>query len=203
MTTATDPADPERTTPLVVVGAHLLGEPLNPALLALGARFVRATHTAPVYRMVALPALPATPDMPATPRRPGLIRDSVGGGTLEVELYELAVAALGRLMLTVGPPLAIGTVSLIDGTAAPGFVCEGYARESGPDITRYGGWRRYLAATSGCGAGGDVPTRALQVFLADGEAFLDVAPRVGAERDVGVGVQHPGDLAEPAGDDVG
>ena len=61
-------------TCLAVAGAHLRGEPLHPALLALGARFVRATRTAPVYRMIALPAL----DHPATPPRPGLVRDPTG-----------------------------------------------------------------------------------------------------------------------------
>ena len=134
----------EPTTCLVVAGAHLRGEPLHPALLALGARFVRATRTAPVYRMVALPAL----DSPATPPRPGLVRDPRGGEALEVELYELPVAALGQLLLTVAPPLAIGTVALADGGSAPGFVCEGYAAGAVPDISRYGGWRRYLAAGS-------------------------------------------------------
>ena len=44
------------------------------------------------------------------------------------------------------PPLAIGTVALADGGAAPGFVCEGYAAGSVPDISAYGGWRGYLAA---------------------------------------------------------
>ena len=51
------PAEP--MTPLVVVGAHMLGGPLNPALLALGARFLRVIRTAPVYRMIALPAMKA------------------------------------------------------------------------------------------------------------------------------------------------
>jgi len=134
------------TTTLVVVGAHLLGGPLNPALLALGARFLRATRTAPVYRMVALPAIAADARRPALPPRPGLIRDVAGGTALEVELYELPVPALGRLMLTVAPPLAIGTVELADGSAAPGFVCEGYAAATVPDISRFGGWRGYLAA---------------------------------------------------------
>src|SRR5689334_6825531 len=120
-TGTTGPAGP--TTCLAVAGAHLRGEPLHPALLALGARFVRATRTAPVYRMVALPAL----DRPVTPPRPGLIRDPASGGALEVELYELPVAALGPLLLTVAPPLVIGTVALDDGGAVPGFVCEGYA----------------------------------------------------------------------------
>jgi allophanate hydrolase len=141
--TATGPGR-ELTTLLVVAGAHLRGEPLHPSLLALGARFVRATRTAPEYRMVALPALDGVGGGPAVPPRPGLVRDPGAGEALEVEIYELPVATLGRLMLTVAPPLAIGTVALADGSAAPGFVCEGYA--TGPDISAYGGWRGYLAA---------------------------------------------------------
>ena len=94
----------EPTALLVVAGAHLRGEPLHPSLLALGARFIRATRTAPEYRMVALPALDGSGGLPAVPPRPGLVRDPAGGGALEVEIYELPVAALGRLLLTeVGP----------------------------------------------------------------------------------------------------
>jgi allophanate hydrolase len=128
------------TTALAVAGAHLHGEPLHPDLLALGARFLRRTRTAPVYRMVALPA--AGP----LPPRPGLIRDPGAAGSAEVELYELPVAALGALLLTVAPPLAIGTVALADGSSALGFVCEGYAGAAGPDISHFGGWRSYRAA---------------------------------------------------------
>jgi len=138
----------EATTLLVVAGAHLRGEPLHPALLALGARFVRAGRTAPEYQMVALPALDAGGGLPAVPPRPGLVRDPAGGGALEVEIYELPVAALGRLLLTVAPPLAVGTVALADGSAAPGFVCEGYVAGAVPDISAYGGWRGYLAAVT-------------------------------------------------------
>ena len=138
---------PGPTTALVVVGAHLLGGPLNPELLGLGARFLRVTRTAPVYRMVALPAVAADAQRPGVPPRPGLIRDVVGGTALEVEVYELPVPALGPLMLTVAPPLAIGTVELADESAAPGFLCEGYAAATVPDISRFGGWRCYLAAT--------------------------------------------------------
>ena len=98
--------------------------------------------------MVALPALVCSGGLPAVPPRPGLVRDPTGGGALEVEIYELPVAALGRLLLTVAPPLAIGTVALTDGTAAPGFVCEGYAASVAPDISAYGGWRGYLASAT-------------------------------------------------------
>ena len=125
---------------LAVAGAHLLGEPLHPDLLALGATFLRRTRTAPVYRMVALPAAPGIPP------RPGLIRDPAAGCSAEVEIYQLPVPALGALLLTVAPPLAIGTVALADGSSALGFVCEGYAGAAGPDISRYGGWRSYRAA---------------------------------------------------------
>ena len=115
----------EPTALLVVAGAHLRGEPLHPSLLALGARFVRATRTAPEYRMVALPALDGSGGLPAVPPRPGLVRDPAGGGALEVEIYELPVAALGRLLLTVAPPLAIGTVALADGDRGAGIRLRG------------------------------------------------------------------------------
>lgn len=127
-------------TLLAVAGAHLSGQPLHSDLLGLGARLAATTRTAPVYRMVALPPIPG-----AQVARPGLIRDPVRGAGLEVEVYGIPVAAVGELLLTVAPPLAIGTVSLADGTDVPGFVCEGYAAAGCPDITRHGGWRAYLA----------------------------------------------------------
>jgi allophanate hydrolase len=135
-----------RTTMLVVAGAHLAGQPLHPYLVGLGAALLRTTTTAPVYRMVALPASAAVRELPAVPPRPGLIRSGADGAALEVEVYRLPVAALGTLMLTVAPPLAIGSVLLADGSEVPGFVCEGYASDEAPDITHLGGWRGYLEA---------------------------------------------------------
>lgn len=129
---------------LAVAGAHLAGQPLHPDLLALGAQLAATTRTAPTYRMVALPPVAGAPVA-----RPGLIRDPMAGAALEVEVYELPVAAMGELLLTVAPPLAIGTVSLADGTDVAGFVCEGYAAAAAPDITRFGGWRAYLATLAG------------------------------------------------------
>ena len=123
-------------TLLAVCGAHMRGQPLHPALLGLGARPAGTAGTAPLYRMVALPGSPA---------RPGLIRTRSGGASVEVELYELPHAGLGELVAGIPPPLAVGTVVLADGREVTGFVCEGYAGDA-PDITRYGGWRAYLAA---------------------------------------------------------
>jgi hypothetical protein len=109
-------------------------------LLRLGAVLVEVTRTAPMYSMVLLPegALP----------RPGLIRRRTTGSAIEVEVYRIAVAALGTLMVTVTSPLAIGTVVLTGGRQVLGFVCEGFAATDLADITRFGSWREYLAAVT-------------------------------------------------------
>ncbi|HEX2311254.1 MAG TPA: gamma-glutamylcyclotransferase, partial [Vicinamibacterales bacterium] len=127
-------AAPDEGVDLVVCGAHLRGQPLNDQLLALGARFGRATATAPFYRMYALPG-----------GRPGLVRAD-GGAAIEVEVWRLGAAALGRLAASTRAPLAIGTVELADGTSTRGFVCEAYAAAAAEDITAFGGWRAWLAA---------------------------------------------------------
>ena len=129
------------STSLVVCGAHLRGQPLHPFLLELGAVFAGTGRTAPVYRMF---ALPPSGDA-AVPARPGLVRQARGGGSIEVELYTLPVAALGALVVTVDVPLAIGHLLLADGSEPLGFVCEAYGAATGPDITHFGGWRDYLA----------------------------------------------------------
>jgi allophanate hydrolase len=49
-------------------------------------------------------------------------------------------------------PLGIGDVELEDGSLVKGFIGEAYAVASAPDITAHGGWRAYLAATSGSSA---------------------------------------------------
>ena len=45
-------------------------------------------------------------------------------------------------------PLALGTVTLVDGTAATGFVAEPRALVGASDITALGGWRAYEARRS-------------------------------------------------------
>jgi allophanate hydrolase len=127
---------------LAVVGAHLLGEPLNWQLTSQGARLLETTLTAPDYRLYALPG-----DDPAQPSRPGLVAGDPAGAPIEVELWELSAEALGRLLVQVPSPLAIGTVRLRDGRTAKGFLCEAWATREAADITRYGGWRAYRRAT--------------------------------------------------------
>jgi allophanate hydrolase len=136
---AAAPAD-EDAARVAVVGAHLRGQPLNPQLTALGARLETATRTAPVYRLYELPG--------ARPPKPGLVRSRPGedGGAIEVEVWRLPEAGLGRLVAAVGAPLAIGPVELADGTSVPGFLCDPRVAESAREITGWGGWRAFLAA---------------------------------------------------------
>ncbi|AZQ33586.1 allophanate hydrolase [Streptomyces cyaneochromogenes] len=120
---------------LAVVGAHLSGQPLNPQLLALGARFDRTTATAPVYRLHALST---------TPPKPGLVHVGEGGAAIEAEVWRLPAEGLGRLLAGLPRPMALGRVRLEDGSHVPGFLCEPGALTDAEDITAYGGWRAYL-----------------------------------------------------------
>lgn len=122
---------------LAVVGAHLRGQPLNHQLLDLGAAFVGQTRTAAIYRLFALPD--------SVPPKPGLVRTGEGAA-IEVEVWQLTVAAFGRFVAAIPAPLGIGTVRLESGESVKGFICEDYAVRDAEEITRFGGWRGYLAA---------------------------------------------------------
>ncbi|MFE4723653.1 allophanate hydrolase, partial [Streptomyces sp. NPDC056728] len=116
----------------------LSGQPLNGQLLALGARLVRTTTTAPAYRLYALDT---------TPPKPGLVRTREGGGAIEAEVWQLPAEGLGALLATLPRPMALGSVELADGSLVPGFLCEPEAIKSAQDITSYGGWRAYVASS--------------------------------------------------------
>ena len=136
----TPPLDPGTRAPqvqLAVVGAHLAGMPLHWQLTSRNARLVRATHTAPAYRLYAMAN--------STPPKPALVH-SGDGAALEVEVYELDHAGFGSFVEEVPAPLAIGTVMLADGSQVKGFVAEPRAVTGARDITEFGGWRAYIAS---------------------------------------------------------
>lgn len=130
-------SDPEPEAVLAVAGAHLRGQPLEHQLTDLGARFLTTTTTAPTYRLFAL--------ADATPAKPALVH-AVDGASIEVDLWGLDEAALGHFVGLVPAPLAIGTVTLADGSACTGFVAEPRALDGATDITHLGGWRSYVDA---------------------------------------------------------
>jgi allophanate hydrolase len=129
---------PADTVKLAVVGAHLSGMPLHWQLTTRGARLAQAARTAPTYRLYAMAA--------TTPAKPALVHVGPGGASIDLEVYEMPLAQFGGFVAEVAPPLAIGTVTLLDGSQVKGFVAEPRASEGARDITALGGWRAYLAS---------------------------------------------------------
>jgi allophanate hydrolase len=125
--------------PVVVCGAHLEGLPLHWQLADRGAVLRSRTRTAAVYRMFAIPAAGSLPP------RPALIRDEAGGGTIEVEVWELLPAAFGDFVSKIPGPLGIGKVLLENGEELPGFIAEPRAADGAEEITAFGGWKAWLA----------------------------------------------------------
>ena len=124
------------TVKLAVVGAHLKDMPLHWQLTSRDATFVGAFETAPSYRLYAI--------ADSVPPKPALVH-STDGAAIKVEVYELGVAEFGSFVVEVPAPLAIGTVTLADGSSVKGFVAEPRALTGAQDITALGGWRAYIA----------------------------------------------------------
>jgi allophanate hydrolase len=131
----------EERIEIVVVGAHLTGQPLNWQLTDGGGFLVEATRTAADYRLFVLPN--------STPAKPGLVREpGYAGAGLEVEVWSLPPASFGRFVAAIPGPLGVGKVTLAGGRAATGFLCEAHALQGAREITALGGWRAYLAGES-------------------------------------------------------
>ncbi|MEO1046965.1 MAG: allophanate hydrolase [Pseudomonadota bacterium] len=122
------------TIKLAVVGAHLKDMPLHWQLTSRDATFVGAFETAPTYRLYAI--------ADSVPPKPALVYDE-DGAAIKVEVYELGVAEFGSFTAEVPAPLAIGTVTLADGSSVKGFVAEPRATIGAEDITELGGWRAF------------------------------------------------------------
>jgi allophanate hydrolase len=127
---------------LLVVGAHLSGQPLNHELLAAGGTLVGPAVTAPCYRLYALDTRPA---------KPGLVRvgpdqaDQGTGAPVAGEVWRLPAVGFARFMTGLAAPMAIGRVRLDDGRDVLGFLCEPAAVRGAADITSFGGWRAWTS----------------------------------------------------------
>ncbi len=131
------PGIPTGMIPIVVVGAHLSGMPLNPELTGPGGVLVREATTAPGYRLYALAG--------TTPAKPGMVYDpAFAGPGIGVEVWALPPAAFGAFAARIPAPLGLGKVTLADGQAVSGFLCESHAVTQAEEITRLGGWRAYV-----------------------------------------------------------
>ena len=100
-----------------------------------GARYLGAAWTTPDYRLYALET---------TPPKPGLVHSLGNGSTIEGGIWRLSPAALGSFLERLPSPMTLGRVELGDGRGVVGFGCGPGALEGAPDVTKLGGWLRYL-----------------------------------------------------------
>ena len=126
----------EEFTDIAVCGAHLEGQPLNWQLTERGATLVKKCKSADNYRLYALP----------DGKRPALVRVSEQGVAIEIELWRLPTANLGGFVATISAPLGVGKVETEDNEWVSGFICEQGGIDQAQDISKYGGWRKYIGS---------------------------------------------------------
>lgn len=129
-----------QTIPLAVVGAHLVGFPLNSQLIERGATLLETTQTAPKYAFYELAGGPIL--------KPGLVKQQEGGQSIELEIWAMPKQHLGSFLALIPSPLGLGKVELIDGSQVVGFICEPYGVEGATNISNTGGWRNWMAQKS-------------------------------------------------------
>ena len=129
---------------LLVVGAHLSGQPLNHELLAAGGTLMGPVATAKRYRLLALGTRPP---------KPGLVRQAEGGASIAGEVWRLPAAGFARFMTGLATAMAVGRVFLADGRDVLGLYAQPAGALGADDITRYGGWRAWRERPDpACGA---------------------------------------------------
>jgi hypothetical protein len=131
------------TALLAVNGTLMRGLELNPNLIAVGATFVREDATEPCYRLWSI-----------DDRHPAMIRTPGEGAAIAVEVWNVPLAGLAKVLLTEPPGLAIGKVALSDGTVVLGVLGEPFLCADRREITEFGGWRAYTASNKMMTQGG-------------------------------------------------
>ena len=123
---------------LAVNGTLMRGLELNLNMQAAGATFVREAATVPAYRLWSI-----------SDRHPAMVRVASGGVSVAVEVWAVPPEGLASILLKEPPGLCIGKVTLADGEEVLGVLGGPLLCEGQREITRYGGWRAYLASRTG------------------------------------------------------
>jgi hypothetical protein len=95
--------------------------------------------------------------------RPGMVQ-TTDGVAIAGEVWALPTTAIGALLAQVPAPLTFGTVLLESGPCL-GFLAEAAGVAEAEDISRFGGWRGFLAQTE--------VQKVSPVTAWPGEAFAD------------------------------
>jgi hypothetical protein len=124
---------------VAVNGTLMRGLKLNPNMIDAGAVFHREATTAPDYRIWSI-----GDEYPAMVR----VKDGSGAG-VALEVWSVPRGGMGQIFLKEPPGLTLGKVRLDDGSMVLGLLGEPALTMGQREITQFGGWRAYLAATKG------------------------------------------------------
>jgi len=120
-----------------ICGSALRGQPDNKNLL--GATFAGEAQTAPRYRLHSV-----------NDQHPGIYEVESGGISIKGEIYEMSDEQHAHLISTEPPDLYEAPIVLDDGSTVSAMI---YPRElieqrGFKDISEYGGWAAFKAATA-------------------------------------------------------
>lgn len=129
----------EQTLLLAVNGTLMRGLPLENNLLRVGASFMREANTAPCYRLWSV-----------RDEHPAMLRvdpdtDKLAA-KIALELWSVPLSGVAEVLLGEPAGLCVGKVVLDNGERVLGVLGEPELIRDMQEITRYGGWRAYLAA---------------------------------------------------------
>jgi hypothetical protein len=120
---------------LAVNGTLMRGQATNFILVEAGATYMRDARTASCYRLWSI-----------GDKHPAMLRDEQDGASISLELWEILPEKAIDVLSLEPPGLVFGKILLDDGKSVIGVLGEPYLIADGKDITRYRGWREYLAS---------------------------------------------------------
>lgn len=120
------------TTLLAVNGTLMRDLELNSNLVNVGGKFIREDKTDKHYRVWSI-----------NDAHPAMIRTLEESNSVDLEIWELPMAAFASVLSNEPAGLAIGKVKLANGTEMLGVLGESWLVEGQREITETGGWRNY------------------------------------------------------------
>lgn len=118
---------------LAVNGTLMRGLELENNLKAVNAVFIKESRTEKAYRLFTI-----------EDKYPAMVKDEEGAA-IDVELYEISEEGMQEVLSKEPEGLTIKEITLIDGSKVQGVVGLPFIVEGRKEITKYGGWRNYLA----------------------------------------------------------
>ena len=118
---------------LAVNGTLMRGLELENNLKAVSAIFIKESQTEKAYRLFSI-----------DDKYPAMVKDAKGSA-IDVELYEISEQGMQEVLSKEPEGLTIKEITLIDGNKVQGVVALPFIIENRKEITKYGGWRNYLA----------------------------------------------------------